>query len=317
MLHPSSIHVYIPEYSEPAAARLRAAFPDTEVIPLVDEQAFIDACGEMEVLVGWRTPRGYWAQTDKLRVIQLSSAGVDKLLPAPDLDPAVAVCNASGAHEPHMPEFAWAMLLALAYRVPRSVTQQVNHEWKTVVPLTLAGKRLCIVGLGTIGQSIARRAQGFGMEVVGVRRSGAPTDGVTAVVGPRDRLEVLNGAAAVVVVTPLTPETEGLIGADEIAAMAPRSVLVDVSRGGVVDHDAVVEALRSKHLWGAALDVFETEPLPAHSPLWDEPNLLVTSHTAGNSPAYFDHIIEVLKRNLEALDRGERPPTLIDRSRGY
>ncbi len=317
MADPNRIHVYIPGYAEAAAERLKAAFPDTEIVALVDETAFVAALADMEILVGWRTPRGHWAAAKQLQLIQLSSAGVDKLLPAPDLDPSVAVCNAAGAHEPHMPEFVWAMLLALAYRVPRNVHQQQQHRWKTVVPQTLAGKRLCVVGLGTIGTSVARRAAGFGMEVVGIRRTAEPVEGVSLVVTPQDRLTALADAVATVVVTPLTDETRGLIGEAEIGAMATRSMLVDVSRGGVVDHDAVVAALRSKHLWGAALDVFPTEPLPNDSPLWDEENLLVTSHTAGNSPAYFDQIISVLRRNLAAIEQGRQPPTLVDRSRGY
>lgn len=176
---------------------------------------------------------------------------------------------------------------------------------------------MCIVGLGTIGQNVARRAAALGMDVVGVRHSGREVEGVGVVVPPGDRLDVIRGSNALVVLTPLTEETRGLIGGPELDALAAGAVVVDVSRGNVTDLDALVDRLDSGHIGAAAVDVFPTEPLPGDDPLWDVPNLLVTPHSAGSSADYRQRIASRFADNLLALERGEVPPGLVDRALGY
>ncbi len=308
-----TVHVY-PASAKDYLAPVAAALPGRQVVFLDELEP---ALPEMEVLVHVTKSSIDWTSATKLRLIQVGGAGVDNLLPAAGLAESVVVTNASGSHEPEMAEFAIANMFALAYRLPDYVDQQRAKVWKQRMPRALEGSTMCVVGLGTIGQSIARRAKALGMHVTGVRRSGDPVDGIDTVVTMDDRLEAIRGANVLVVVAPLTDETRGLIGADELAALAPRATIVDVSRGGVSDIDAVVEALGSGQLSGAAVDVFEPEPLPDTSPLWDVPNLLLTPHAAGNSRSYVSRWAQTLASNIEALEAGRPLANVVDQSLGY
>ncbi len=312
-----TIHVYGDRMIDFASEESLALFANRTLVPLADEDELAAALPDIEVLFGFTVPRHDWAVATKLRFIQWMGAGVDKLLPATGLDERVYISNASGTHEPQLPEWVIGALYSMNHRFPQLAAQQREHRWRIAPSTPLSEKTLCVVGLGTIGQSIAARAANIGMRVVGVRRSGEPVDGVDQVVTPDRRLEVLDGADAVVVITPLTAETKGLVGEAELAALAPRALFVDVSRGGVTDVDALIAALESKNLAAATLDVFETEPLPEDSPLWDVPNLIVTPHTAAWSPSYADRLFEMLHTNLTLLEAGDEPTNLVDRSRGY
>lgn len=295
----------------------QARFAGREFAVLDDEAAFIEALPEIEILTGFGVPKGHWAAAERLRLIQWFGAGVDGLLPAVGLPEQVLVTNASGTHEPQLPEFVMAALFTMSYRMHDLDRQQREHTWKIAFPRPVAGRTMCIVGVGTIGQSIARRATAMGMRVVGVRRSGAPVDGVEQIATPADRLDVIRNADVLVMITPLTSETRGLIGAEELAALAPGAMLIDVGRGGIVDLDAVVAALKSEHLSAATVDVFPTEPLPPESPLWAVENLHITPHTSGWSRDYTDRLFSTLADSVEAIERGDEPATLVDRTLGY
>ncbi len=312
------IHVHLPALAAYAIDPGEQRLADREFVILADDQELEAAMPDIEVLVGFRFPTGVWGRADNLKLVQIPGAGVDSIVSQPDLPDGVAICNASGAHEPEMSEFIIALLHATTYRIPRITDQQREHRWRMVVPVrALSGSRLCIVGLGTIGQSVARRAAALGMDVVGVRHSGRPVDGVGDVVRPVDRLDVLRGSNALVVLTPLTEESRGLIGAAELDALAPGAIVVDVSRGNVMDLDALTDRLESGHISAAAVDVFPTEPLPKDDPLWEVPNLLVTPHTAGSSADYPRRIASRFADNLLAFERGDTPPGIVDRTLGY
>jgi phosphoglycerate dehydrogenase-like enzyme len=310
-------YLYLPGFGAQMAALITERRPQLDVVIVDDGDELLHLLPDVEVLLALRPPAGSWERATRLRLLQVPGAGVDSVLPAPDLPASVAVCNAAGAHFPHMPEFAMAMLLSLAKGVPRFVVQQQQRRWRPRNPIVLHGTTMAVIGLGTIGEGIAGFARGLGMRVVGVRRSGGSVEGIDHVVTPDRLAEVLPGCSSVVVITPLTPETRNLVDAEALGHLPDGALLVDLSRGGVVDPDAVVAALRSGKLAGAALDVFETEPLPDDSPLWDEPNLLITPHTAGLSPDYFGRIADIFLANLDALAAERPPPTAVDRSRGY
>ncbi len=311
------IHVYPEVMLRHASEETLALFEGRKFIPLADDEAFLDVIGEIEVLFGFGMTREHWAEATKLELIQWMGAGVDKLLPAEGLPENVRVANAKGSHEPQLPEFAIGALFTMNYGFPQLRDQQAEHKWKIRRSTPLEGKTLCINGLGTIGQSIARRAIDLGMTVVGVRRSGEPVEGVARVVSPDQRLEVMAGADALVNVVPLTEETTGQIGAPELAALAEGALFVDVGRGGVTDVGAVVASLESGHLAAATIDVFETEPLPEDSSWWDVDNLFVTPHTSGWSGDYTDRLFRTLHASIVAIEAGNEPPTVVDRERGY
>jgi phosphoglycerate dehydrogenase-like enzyme len=293
------------------------AFPDREYVVFPDAEGFLAGIGEVEVLLALQPPRGHWQEARQLRFIQMSGAGVDSLLPAPDLPAGVRLANARGVHEPEMPEFVVAMVLALAKRLPQAVAQQARREWRMFAGRRLAGSTVGILGLGAIGQSVARRLAALGMRVIGTRRGGAPLDGVDAVYGPDETDAVLLEAQVLVVLLPLTPETRGLLDARALALLPPRALLVNVARGGIVDEVALAAALRDGSLAGAAVDVFEEEPLPPESPLWDAPGCLVTPHVAGLTRDYMERVAELFVANLRRLDAGEPLHNEIDPRRGY
>ncbi len=309
------VHAY-PDLG-PMVVSARERLPGTEIVVIPDEAAFAEVIGDVEVLFTFRPPTGQWAAADALRLIQMTGAGVDSVLPAPDLAEHVTICNAVGIHLPEMAEFVLGMVLSLHLGVPKLVDQQRAHDWSWVLHPALAGRRAVILGTGKIGAGCAELLRAVGLRVDGVSRSGSPTEGFDRVVTVDRRMEVLEDADIVVVLVPLTPDTVGLVGRDELAVLASGSQLVDVSRGGIVDHDALRWALREGPLAAAALDVFDPEPLPAHDPMWDEPNVLITPHIAALSSDYFDRLVGVLVDNVERLRDGRPLINVIDRGRGY
>ena len=237
----------------------------------------------------------------------------------------VVVSNSRGIQGAPIAEHVFASLLALTHRLPLAFDRQRQRIWAQSefsgprLPVLLRGLRLGVIGLGSIGAEVARLGAAFGMDVVGVRRHperGAP-DGVREVWGV-ERLDDLAAAMDVIVVAaPLTSETELLFDARRLALMQPRAWLVNVARGQLVDSRALAAALASGALAGAAIDVFEQEPLPQDSPLWDTPNLLVTPHTSGFRAGHWDDVVDLFIDNLAQWDRGMPLRWLVDLSRGY
>jgi phosphoglycerate dehydrogenase-like enzyme len=314
------VHVYhgfSPELAHALARPLREALPDREVVVWARESELRAGLPEVEALLAFRPPKGIWAGARRLRFIQMMGAGVDALLPAPDLPPHVRIANARGIHGPHMSEFALALLLALAKRIPHALEQQRAHVWKPYGMAQLEGRTLGILGLGAIGEALATKARALGLRVIGTRRGGEPVACADLVLGPDGTERLLRESDFVVVLLPLTPETRGAIAARELGWLRPTALLVDLARGGIVDEAALAEALRARKLAGAALDVFAEEPLPASSPLWDAPNLILTPHVAGLSSDYMERLAEIVVENLARVeaDRPLRNP--VDRARGY
>ena len=314
------IHIYhgiSRELSEALARPLRARLPDREVVVWTREEELRAGIGEVEALLAYRPPRGLWAGATRLRLFQMMGAGVDALLPAPDLPRSVRIANARGIHGPQMSEFALAMVLALAKHVPRAFEQSRERIWKQYPVDTIEGKTLGILGLGAIGSAVAEKASALGMRVVGTQREPKPTPHVAEVVGPEQTERVLRESDFVVVLLPLTPETRGSLGAQELASIRPSARLVNLARGGIVDEDALAEALHAGRLAGAAIDVFAEEPLPPLSPLWSAPNAILTPHVSGLGPGYMDRLTEIFVENLERIE-SERPlHNEVDRARGY
>lgn len=305
------------ELSEALARPLRARLPDREVVIWTHEDELRAGIAEIEALLAFRPPRGVWAGATRLRLFQMMGAGVDALLPAPDLPASVRIANARGIHGPHMSEFALAMLLALAKRVPRALEQSRGRLWKQYGVDTIAGRTLAILGLGSIGAAVAETASRLGMRVIGTQREPKATPHVAEIVRPERTEQVLRAADFVVVLVPLTPETRGSLGARELAWLRPSAYLINLARGGIVDEDALAEALRAGRLAGAAVDVFAEEPLPASSPLWDAPNTILTPHVAGLGPGYMERLSEIFTENLGRIENGQPLRNEVDRARGY
>jgi phosphoglycerate dehydrogenase-like enzyme len=256
----------------------------------------------------------------RLRWIHARSAGLDRVL-APEVvaHPAV-VTNGRGAFSPALAEFVLGALLFFAKDLRRLVRQQEARAWEGFDMERLEGRTVGIVGFGDIGRAVASRLQPLGMEILALRRRpelAAPDPLVTETFPPERLLDLMARADDVVLATPLTPQTRGLVGREAIAAMKRTAVLVNVGRGPVVDERALVEALEAGRLRGAALDVFETEPLPAESPLWRLPNVLLSPHCADHVPGWVDEAMRVFLRQLERFQRSAPLTDVVDKARGY
>jgi phosphoglycerate dehydrogenase-like enzyme len=256
---------------------------------------------EVDVLLAFKFgthpfPKELILTATRLRWIQLASAGVDHMVPHARSD--LVVTNASGIHGPTMAQFVIGSLVNLLWDFPRIRSQQQDRVWHKYEVDTLVGKTMAVIGAGHVGSSIGLAAKALGMRVVGVRRIGRPVEGFDESRGPESLSEVLREADVVVVTLPLTHWTRGLIGSDEIACMRPDAILVNVSRGGIVDEGALVGALRERRIARAVLDVFETEPLPASSEFWALENVLVTPHISSEGKGWDLAVADLFCDNL-------------------
>ena len=247
----------------------------------------------------------------RLGFIQSISAGTDQYSKELLRERGVRVASAAGVNAEAVAEHAMALILALSRRLPEARDNQNARHWRGMIgdlaqrEDQLTGKTLLVVGMGRIGSRLARLAKAFEMRVIATKRDpSTAATGADAVYGTERLRELLGEADIVALTCPLTPETENLIDAGALAAMKPTAHLVNVARGRVVDEPALILALKEKRLAAAALDVTVEEPLPASSPLWPMPNVLITPHTAGETRAYEDGVIDLLLENLERLWRG-------------
>jgi phosphoglycerate dehydrogenase-like enzyme len=268
----------------------------------------------------WQAPADMAVNCPRLRWVQATSAGIGGFLDRTGLAGTPLVfTTAAGVHGIPLAEFALLGLLYFAKGMPALASAKTARHWQRYAGSTVAGSRALVVGLGGAGRPVARLLAAAGVEVCGAGRPGRHYDvpGVTSYV-PSDQIRrVLPDVDAVVLACPLTDQTRGLIGAAELALMRPGSVLVNISRGPVVDEEALVTALRSGHLGGACLDVFATEPLPDGSPLWDMPNVIVSPHSAATAAAENGLITSLFIDNLHHWLAGRPLRNTYDRAAGY
>ena len=260
-------------------------------------------------------------QAPRLRWIQFSSSGVSQFVERTGLGGSgVVVTNAAGVHATPLAEFVLFAMLYFAKRMPRVIADQRRHHWERFALDTLPGKTLGIVGLGQVGRAIANLARAAGLRVVAIRRTmggASGTPDVDVIYPPTGLRTLLAESDYVALSVPLTPETTRLLGAVELAAMKPGAVLINVARGQVVDEPALIRALQSGHLAGAALDVFTVEPLPGDSPLWDLPNVLVTAHSMSTALGENEALVELFCENLRRYLAGASLRNVYERRRGY
>ncbi|MFO0292992.1 MAG: D-2-hydroxyacid dehydrogenase [Rhodospirillales bacterium] len=256
------------------------------------------------------------ADAPRLKWIQSINAGVEKL--AGKLDRGIALANASGLHGPKGGEFGLTGMLLLNHGIQRFVGSQKRRAWEPLFTTPIEGKTVVIAGTGALGQSVARQAKRHGMRTIGINTSGKRVAGFDAVVRSTGMARVLPRADFLVVTLPITPATENLIDRAAIALLPPHCGIVNLGRARVMDYDAMVERLRAGTLAGAVLDVFNPEPLPADSPLWDVPNLIVSPHSGVDDGAvYVDRGLDIFAENLRRYLAGRKLRNLVDLDRGY
>jgi len=289
--------------------------------------AFARALPEADVVVAQDLSDDQLAQAGRLRWLSSVAAGLEEIVTPALLARGVAVTNASGVHGPNIAEHVMAMMLMFMRGLPRLFRAQLARRWdrhprsRSDGPGELTGKTLLVVGLGRIGEALATRARPFGMRVVAVKRDPAHRHdagvAVDELLGMDALDEALGRADHVCVTVPLTRETHHLIDARRIGRLRPGTYIYNVSRGAVIEEAALVAALRAGKLAGAGLDVFEQEPLPATSPLWDMDNVILTPHVSGVTPLYYERTAALFAENLDNLLSGRPLNNRFDPARGY
>jgi phosphoglycerate dehydrogenase-like enzyme len=315
----------------PTSQQLLSEAAASEVLCVTSQEELLAYLPEAEVLCSFSIPDDWQQLAPYLRWLQYPGAGVDGLRVSGLLDKKspVVVTTATGIHAVTICEYVFGSMLMFNWNWAQMVRLQNKHIWAksagwyNLGGRELAGQTLGIVGMGSIGRRIAQMGRAFGMQVLGIRRSftdagpHSQDPDLDQSYPPQDLLTLLSKADYVVLAVPLTAETERLIGEAELRVMKPDAYLVNIARGGVVDEQALIKALRQGWIAGAGLDVTEVEPLPTESPLYSMPNVILTPHVAGVSVHYEKRLAELFADNLRRYRAGEALVNRFDPTRGY
>ena len=284
-----------------------------------DMDAFTATIGEVEALVsGTRATQDLFpAEAPKLKVLFCTSAGLDPV-PFDAIPPSVHVLNNRGVHAPKAGEYGIMALLMLANQIPALITSQHAGKWDRLHSTLLAGRNVTVVGLGSLGGAIAEQAARFDMRVTGVRARPAPHPACERVLPTAELDSVLPETEFLVLALPLTEQTRNVLDRRRIGLLPPGAGVVNIGRGGLVEQDALLDALDSGAVGGAVLDVFVPEPVPPGHRLWTTPNLVMTPHVSSDDQlAYNARSLDVFLANIAKFEAGEPMPNLFDRARGY
>jgi len=306
--------------------KLKADFPQLVVLQRTSYEGIEEHLREAEIIFTFSLRPEQFRFAQKLRWIHAPTAAVHQLLFPELVSSDVILSNAREVHGPVVAEHVIALIFALAKKIPQVARLQQRRTWGQDAiwndgprPREVAGATLGLIGLGSIGCTVARMAAALGMRVIAVREHGEKKkpEGVASVYPPAQIKDLLAQSDYVVVAAPLTEATRGLINADRLAAMRPDAYLINVGRGPQVDEAALADALRNRRIAGAALDVFEKEPLPSESPLWELENLLITPHTAGLTEKLWQRHYALFSENLRRYLAHKPLLSVVDKLKGY
>ncbi|MCX6050419.1 MAG: D-2-hydroxyacid dehydrogenase [Chloroflexi bacterium] len=300
---------------------LAQLFPQIELIDGQKPEDALRAAGDVEVILG-ATSRELFAAAPKLRWLHFPAAGVEWLQNVPDLvNSNVIVTNSRGAHATTIAEHTFGMLVFLArdFATLYEAQKAKRWAWPLAKPgIGLVGLTMGIIGLGQIGRAVAKRAQAFEMNVIAVDAHPVPKPDYVAELRLLDGLnDLMSRADVVVVAIPITPETRGMLGPEQLRLMKKGSFLMVMSRGGIVDEPTVVQMLKDDHLAGAGFDVTAVEPLPADNELWTAPNVIITPHSSPSSQQTQGNVVALVKENLAHYLAGETLTNVVDKKLGY
>jgi phosphoglycerate dehydrogenase-like enzyme len=316
--------------------RIRAAAPGSRLVTLSVEGLADGPLDDVEVLLrGWLSAEAFdrlLARAPRLSGVHSASAGVERALTPTARERGVVITNARGVFSRPIAEYVLMMILAISRRLPQLLELQRERTWQPLEGAELRDLTVGIVGLGSIGRSVAALASAFGCRVIAIRRhtdagtertardvddDGFGSPKLDRVLGPEQLSELLAESDFVVLAAPLTPETDGMIGADALATMKRGAWLINVARGRLIDEQALLRALRDARIGGAVLDTFTEEPLPPESPFYDLPNAIVTPHTSWSSARVLDRSVGLFCDNLRRFAEGRPLLNVVDPDAGY
>ena len=306
------LYIGAPEAPAAAFSRLvRADFPGIDLAATDDRDAALAQAHEAAAIIAhhFQFDEEMLRRAGRLGWIQSLTTGTDAILRLANLRSQVVVTSTRGMHGPQMSELVFLQMLAMARDFPRMLRNQERAVWERWPQPLLYGKVVGIVGVGAIAEALAPRCRAFGMQVIGISRSKRVPEGFDEICGREMLDEVAGRVDFLVLIVPHSSNTESLVDARVIERTKPTAYLINVARGGVLDEDALLHALRERRIAGVALDVFRRTPLPAEHPFWREPRVLLTPQIGGMSDVYLDQAYPVVRHNLEAFLAG-RPETM-------
>ena len=308
-------------WSQEQMEEAQQAFPQIQFVAAGDEDDILREIVDAEIVFGGISREAFLA-AKQLKWIQNPGAGVEGLARIPELaESDVTITNTRGAHAATIAEHTFGFLLSLTRQLPQLLQAQREHNWARRIEgpqVGLAGLTLGVVGMGNIGRAIAKRGHAFDMNVIGVDVNEVPKPDFVDELSLLDGLDdLMRRSDVVAVAAPITPETAGMVGPEQLRLLKPTAYLLVMSRGGIIDEDTLVQMLNEGQLAGAGLDVMATEPLPEDSPLWDTPNLLLTPHCSGRSSYTSAAGKTIFYDNLRRYLAKEPLTNLVDLKRGY
>lgn len=311
-------------WPEGTLAQMRNAAPNVTIIDGLNRESAIVHAGQANAVDARLLTSELVAAAPNLVWVATPSAGIDRLMQVKGLTEreAIVVTNSRAMHGPAIADHAFAMLLTLTRNMREYADKQKSGKWDDADsaqrPIALHGKTMLVVGIGGIGEEVARRANGFGMRIIATRRTDAPAPSYVQKVGkPDELLAMLPEADVVAVCVPLTKETERLFDAAAFAVMKKGAILINVGRGKVVDTPALLAALQSGQVGGACLDVTDPEPLPSDHPLWLQPRVIITPHVSADAALTDERVRQLIVENVRRFGAGEPLLNVVDLKAGY
>jgi phosphoglycerate dehydrogenase-like enzyme len=323
----TTYHEEFPAWSFPAwcAEELREKFPDFEIVRLTSRDRIMQELRDTDVLFTFQVRPEQIRAAPKLKWIHTGMAGLTWILIPEVVNSDIVVSNSKGVHAIPMAEHTLALMLQFSRRLVQCLDHQRQGIWRrrqileSGTPFNeLYGKTICILGIGTIGSEVAKRARAFGMHVVGIRKNpDIPVDCVDELYPPGKLDEILPTLDYLVLAAPATPETTGMIGREQLNRMKQSAFLVNIARGDIVDQNALIEALEHDRLAGAAIDVFIPDPIPDGHTLHSVKNLIITPHVSGNSPMLWRRVMDIWIENIHRFLEGKTLINQVDKKKGY
>ncbi len=303
-----------------ALERVQDIAPDVEFIATKSKDETIEKAKDADAIYagGWLEREIFLAASEKLKWVQIGGAGVDATLYPEMVESDVVLTNASGAFDIPIADHLFAMMLCFSRGLNMFIRHQMEGKWRGTPTIQLAGQTILILGLGNIGMAVAQRANGFEMRILAIDlMPPEKPDYIEKIEEPGKLHDLLPEADFIAICCPLTKNTYRMIGEAEFQLMKPSAYVINIARGKIIDEAVMIKALKEKRIAGAGLDVFEKEPLPEDSELWNMSNVIITTHTAGSAPETGGRTFKIFCENLQRFVKGEPLINVVDKQAGF